>query len=1173
MPRDRFYYGALQRIQRFLKRTFVQYDPRSGYQVSSNEDQLVALYFLIPTGPGAELPEADIEGTISELSLSWEEKLLLLLSREYGRERGIELANLYNEIFSDAYKAATSHRDTLADIRFLEHLTKDKPLVLDLRPVDDDTWLLKIYKRGLQLSLSDLLPYLENVGFRVLNETVTLLDQHQERWGAIHTLSVKPRTTTPPNEQIAADVVLPGLVTLIGNQAENDRLNGLLLSPGLSIRQIALLRTIGHYLWQLKELSSESTLANALLGSPRLAALLVEAFTTRFSIENVSIDKRHARLGEIKAEFFKELAQVSDLIHDRTLRAMFNVVESTSRTNFFTSDNLRIALKIDCARISRMPEPRPFAEIFVCAPHFEGVHLRGGKVARGGIRWSERPDDFRTEVFGLMKTQMMKNAIIVPVGAKGGFIVKGQSKPSREDIVACYKDYIRSLLEITDNFVSGEVVPPKDVIRYDSDDPYLVVAADKGTAAFSNIANSIAVEEFGFWLGDAFASGGSRGYNHKDFGITARGAWEAAKRHFKEVGLDFVHNPFTVVGIGDMSGDVFGNGLLLSPQVKLIAAFDHRHIFLDPNPDPGKSYAERKRLFNLPSSSWMDYDQQLISVGGGVYERNRKEIPLSEAVRNRLGTDKEIVSGVELVQLILRAPVDLLWNGGIGTYVKASTEHNITVGDRNNDDVRVDARDLRTKIVVEGGNLGFTQRARIEFCANGGHINTDAVDNSGGVNLSDLEVNIKILMSLALAKKKITADERNRLLGEVADRVCESVLYRNARQAELISVAALRSRQNLTYYRGVIEHFSRKRLLDRNHDVMPDEDALIERAEKKQGLLRPELAILMACAKMQVTEVVLASRIPEDPALERLLFSYFPEALQQRFPEEIRTHPLRREIVAAQVANLMVERMGVTFLFRVVEELGASEEVIVTAFLAADQLIEAGSLVEKLSELDNHATARRYLAALRRVSAALDTMTRWILRGGVLGKKLGSVSEIISLYQNDLRSLEAKTLEAISSTELEHFRENMERFNCFPEKLVSRLLCLQFSGANLDLCQLAQATGLPSDLLLSLYSKIAELLKIRHLLELAAKVTVAEHWDLTAQKSIESLIRSIPGQIVHKLETAPGSTADDKLDYFRNRYQKGLDRFFGYVREAESKPLTVSALLVLSNQLNGFWRE
>jgi len=1182
MPRDRFSSGALQRIQRFLKRTFQHFDPTFGYQVASNEDLLVALYFLIPNPARASLPAPieEIERNISELSLSWEEKLDLLLSRERGREAGMELSGLYNEVFPDSYKASVSHRESLIDIQFLEQLSAENPLVLDLHvhPRVPGELILKIYKRGGQLTLSELLPFLENVGFDVLNETVTRLSRSRDSdvsWGAIHTLTVRPRGGAAIPDELVSSIVIPGLRSLILREAENDRLNGLLLEPGLTIREIALLRALGHHLWQLREAPSEGLVATALLASPRLARYLVNGFQIKFEPGTESVTSRHVKLSEIRERFAEELSKVSILAHDRALRAMFNLLEAILRTNFYKSDSLRIAYKIDCAKLARMPEPRPLFEIFVCAPAFEGVHLRGGRVARGGIRWSERHDDFRTEILGLMKTQQMKNAIIVPAGAKGGFVVKGTTRPSKEQVIACYKDYIRSLLEITDNLQGTNIIHPEGLVLHDGPDPYLVVAADKGTAAFSDIANEIAVQEFNFWLGDAFASGGSNGYNHKTYGITARGVWETTLRHFREMGHDIDREPFSVVGIGDMSGDVFGNGLILSDSAKLLAAFDHRHIFLDPTPDPKSSFAERKRLFNLPASSWMDYDRKLLSAGGGIFDRSLKEIKLSPEAMTALGTQQATVSGVELIRIILCAPVDLLWNGGIGTYVKASTEHNVAVGDRGNDEVRVDASALRAKIVSEGGNLGFTQRARIEYATHGGRINTDAVDNSGGVNLSDLEVNIKILLQQAVARGTLSFDARTKVLMEVADEVCLKVLDRNSLQSRAITGGVTRSKQYLSYYKGIIALFQREKLLDRKLDELPDDESLADRSKRKQGLCRPEMAILLACVKIWVSDIVVDSKLADDPALEDLLFDYFPRPLQERFAADIRTHPLRREIIATQVANILGERMGATFLYRLTEELGTSEEASISAFLAAKRILQVQRINDELQPYDRATTSKRFMSAIMRVNNAADNTTRWILRGGATGVKFGGIQEIVRTFEEEYHQLRKASPHFLPDSERKRFDDASTRYRAcgFSPDVSDEVASLPYSTGLLDVIHIARARSVSSELVAQTYGQITTDLRISHLLELVGKVDSLEHWDVTAQRTLSSTIRHTPGLILRELFELPGENLSDQYKHFRMKHEKGFKHYLQHVKEVEGTPLSISALLVLSNQLIGFWRE
>lgn len=1193
MPRDRFSSGALNRIQRYLKRTLAGYDANYSYHVASNEDLLVGLYFLIsnPSGGPLPVPAEEFERTISELSLSWEEKLDLLLSREHGRERGLALSNLYNQVFPDSYKASISHKESLIDIKFLELLSEVNPLVLDLQATSktENEFTLKLYKKGAHLTLSELLPFLENVGFNVFSETVTnLTSPHEQKesslvgrdsaWGAIHSLTVQFRTASKLSDEVIQNVVLPGLGALILRSAESDSLNSLLLNPGLSIREIALIRTLTHYLWQLQEISSVGLVAQALANSPELSRMLVEAFRVKFDPTNSqSIPERLASVNEVKSRYFDGLRLVSVLAYDRALRALFQVVEASVRTNFFKGNTLKVSIKVECAAFPRMPEPRPLYEIFLCSPGFEGVHLRGGKVARGGIRWSERPDDFRTEIFGLLKTQMMKNSIIVPVGAKGGFIVKNIVRPTRDQIVGCYKDYIRGLLEITDNLVDGKILPPANLVRFDGDDPYFVVAADKGTAALSDVANAIAQDEFNFWLGDAFASGGSKGYSHKSFAITARGAWETTKRHFREAGIDINSQSFTVFGIGDMSGDVFGNGLLLSDNAKLVAAFDHRHIFLDPNPNPKTSFKERKRLFDLPQSSWMEYDRSVISPGGGVFDRTEKEILLTQEVKTALGTDLQSVSGIELIRLILKSPVDLFWNGGIGTYVKSEDEHNLSVGDRANDEVRINGCELRAKITAEGGNLGFTQRGRIEYASLGGRINTDAVDNSAGVNLSDLEVNIKIL--LKQSSSPISDSERSILLNDVAESVCDRVLERNSLQSLAISSGLLLSKQYLSYYRGIIGSFEKQKLIDREIESLPDDEVLLERAKRKHGLLRPELAILLACTKMVVSQAMVDSKLIGDPALERILMNYFPEKLQSNFEAEILRHPLRKEIIATQVANHLGESMGATFIYRVIEELGVPIETIVAAFLAAQEILEKDRFLKTLDSYDAAASATLHMAATMRFNTALDYTTRWILRRGVSsgmnGSKFGSISEIVTQFRSDYHSLRSSYKFLLFSEESARFKEVEERFSAagFDKDLSEEIASLTYATAILDIIHLSQTFGVDKNSLSWLYGKVAADLKVTLLLELINQIEIAEHWDVTAQRTLASTVRTTLARLVDNIIRASDGTMEERYNYFFDLHKIGLNHYLQHLKDIDGRPLSVSALLVISNQLQGFWKE
>src|SRR5581483_2005321 len=709
-------------------------------------------------------------------------------------------------------------------------------------------------------------------------------------------------------------------------EAENDGFNRLVLGAGLTAREVAILRAYSKYLRQVGSAFSQAYMEQTLAANPHVARLLVELFHARFDPARLPDPEDEASV--ISKRLEAAIDAVASLDEDRILRSFLALVQATLRTNWFQSHPAGhpVAFKLDPAQVPDLPLPRPRYEIFVCSPRVEGVHLRGGRVSRGGLRWSDRREDFRTEVLGLMKAQMVKNAVIVPVGAKGGFVVKRPPAATSDkaadrdavaaEVAACYREFVGGLLDVTDNIVGGEVVHPPAVFAYDGEDPYLVVAADKGTATFSDLANSIAAD-YGFWLGDAFASGGSSGYDHKKMGITAKGAWESVKRHFRDFGLDADTAPITVVGIGDMSGDVFGNGMLCSRSLKLVAAFDHRHVFLDPNPDPAASAAERQRLFELPRSSWADYDPELISSGGGVFPRTAKLIPLSPEVREALDVDAEAMRPADLIKAVLRAPVDLLWNGGIGTYVKASNETHADVGDKANDAVRIDAAELRARVVGEGGNLGFTQRGRIEFALAGGRINTDAIDNSGGVDCSDHEVNIKILLDTVVADGELTVRQRDRLLAEMTGEVSAMVLRDNYDQTGALAVARAQAAAMVDVHARYLRKLENEGNLDRAIEFLPSDEVLAQRRSAGTGLTSPEFAVLLAYTKLDVSSRLLASDVPEDPWLGREFAADFPAPLRDdRFAAAMSRHPLKREIIASRITNLFIDRAGTSFVHR-----------------------------------------------------------------------------------------------------------------------------------------------------------------------------------------------------------------------------------------------------------------
>src|SRR5690625_2488985 len=967
MPRDRFNAIVRRRVQRFL--TSALKASHTDFQLTLGEDEEQArLHFFFTTELApAEIDAEALERHVTDLSRSWAEDLRERLVEAHGRKRGRELAARYTEAFSERFIADTPARTALADIAELEALEngqfrvalqppqkvqKHRPHALSLRIWHEGRGLvlsevlpllannglcrlsllppskaqmhrphalsLLIWHAGRGLVLSEVLPLLENTGLRVLQQTAySVSPDGGARELAIESFLVEAMDGRELPRGADAERLVRGLEQLLQKEAEDDGLNALLLYTSLDLSRIALLRAYAMYYSQVKSATSRSFLEATLVRQSRSAEALWNYFAARFDPAGPDIEARREPLQQLADAFLDTLSAVSSLAEDTALRGMFDLMQATVRTNYFLGLP-RISFKIDSHAVSDMPAPRPRYEIGVASPDMEGTHLRGGLVARGGVRWSDRHDDFRSEVLDLMKTQMTKNAVIVPVGSKGGFVIKNApaDRPALlEHVRQQYQTYVRGLLDLTDNIKDGEVQHPEGIVRWDGPDTYLVVAADKGTATFSDLANATAAE-YGFWLGDAFASGGSHGYDHKKQGITARGAWQTVSRHFRELGIDVKTDEFTAAGIGDMAGDVFGNGMLYTDKLRLQAAFNHLHIFLDPDPDAARSYEERRRLFTTPGSSWLDYNAELISEGGGVFERAAKSIPLSPQVKAMLDVDADSLSGQELIRAILRMPVDLLWNGGIGTYVKASSESHADARDSAHDSVRLDGNELRARVVGEGGNLGFTQLGRIEYARNGGRINTDAIDNSGGVDLSDHEVNIKILLEAVVAEGRLTVDERNQLLEDMTDEAVGLVLQNNYSQSLALSLAEPRSARELNLFSSLQEYLAERGDLDPRVEHLPTARQLQELARNRQGYSRPELAILLAYVKMGLYRRLLETDFPEEPHFAHYLLDYFPATLVERFREQTLNHSLRREITATQFTNRVVDLLGISFVHR-----------------------------------------------------------------------------------------------------------------------------------------------------------------------------------------------------------------------------------------------------------------
>ncbi|BDH03511.1 NAD-glutamate dehydrogenase [Streptomyces seoulensis] len=1122
LPRDRYTTGVRLRIIDILK------EELGGISVDftawNTESILSRLHFVVRVQPGTELPQlsdADkerIEARLVEATRSWSDGFAEALNAECGEERAAELLRRYNNAFTEGYKADHSPRSAVADLVHLERLSNDKDNDFSLslyEPVGaaPGERRFKIYRKGDAVSLSAVLPVLNRLGVEVVDERPYELRRADRSTAWIYDFGLRlPQKAGGDHlgEDGRERFQEAFAATWTGN-AENDGFNALVLSAGLTWRQAMVLRAYAKYLRQAGSTFSQDYMEDTLRNNVHTTRLLVSLFEARMSPDRqkAGLEITDALLEELDAA----LDQVASLDEDRILRSFLTVIKATLRTNFFQEardggPHAYVSMKFDPQAIPDLPAPRPAYEIWVYSPRVEGVHLRFGKVARGGLRWSDRREDFRTEILGLVKAQMVKNTVIVPVGAKGGFVAKQLPDPSVDrdawltEGIESYKTFISALLDITDNMVAGEVVPPEDVVRHDGEDTYLVVAADKGTATFSDIANEVA-QSYDFWLGDAFASGGSAGYDHKGMGITARGAWESVKRHFRELDLDTQSEDFTVVGIGDMSGDVFGNGMLLSEHIRLVAAFDHRHIVIDPVPDAATSYAERRRLFELPRSSWADYDTSLLSAGGGIFPRSAKSIPLNHHIREALGIEEKIskMTPADLMKTILKAPVDLLWNGGIGTYVKSSAETDADVGDKANDAIRVDGADLRVKVVGEGGNLGLTQLGRIEFALQGGRINTDAIDNSAGVDTSDHEVNIKILLNSLVTDGDMTVKQRNKLLAEMTDEVGALVLRNNYAQNTALANALAQSKDMLHAQARFIRHLVREGHLDRALEFLPTDRQIRERLNQGQGLTSPETAVLLAYTKITVAEELLHTSLPDDPYLRGLLHAYFPTALREQFAEVVDSHPLRREITTTVLVNDTVNTGGTTYLHRLREETGASLEEIVRAQTAARAIFCSSPVWDAVEALDNQVDAAVQTRIRLHSRRLVERGTRWLLNNRPQPLQL---AETVEFFADRVEQVWQQMPKLLRGADLEWYQHVYDEL-CeagVPAELATRVAGFSSAFPALDIVSVADRTGKEPLDVAEVYYDLADRLHITQLMDRIIELPRADRWQSMARASI-----------------------------------------------------------------------
>ena len=1180
LPREKFNTESRIRIQNVLVRALqgVNID----FTVELSEATLARLHFMVRSSPREEslIDPRDIESEIILALRDWADDLKLALLERRGEEAANQLLATYCAAFPAVYRDTVSVRIAVRDIQTMDLLSDQQPITMRLyRPVEADSKALRlrVYRMGAPIPLSGSLPMLENMGVKVLDEQSYTLDRgeagtvHIHDFGMISTIDLPDISTVRP-------LFEDGFGKVWRREIESDGFNRLILAAGLSSDEIIVLRAYAKYLRQAGFTFSQSYIEQTLVDNTTHTRLLLALFHARFD-PAAKGDRDQAQSALVK-EFKQALDGVASADDDRILRRFLAVIQATIRTNYYQPDAAGsrkpyVSFKLDSAKVPELPEPRPMYEIWLYSPRVEGIHLRGGKVARGGLRWSDRMEDFRTEILGLVKAQMVKNVVIVPVGSKGGFVLKNAPPQSdREAYLAegieCYKTFLRGLLDLTDNLVANQLVPPKNVVRHDGDDAYLVVAADKGTATFSDYANAVSAE-YGHWLGDAFASGGSVGYDHKKMGITARGAWESVKRHFLEMGIDTQTTAFTVAGVGDMSGDVFGNGMLLSRHIRLVAAFDHRHIFLDPEPDTEASFKERQRLFALPRSSWDDYDKSLISRGGGVHPRSAKTIALTPEVQQVLGVSADALTPMELMRAILKAPVDLFYNGGIGTYIKAGSQRNAEVGDRANDAIRVNGAELRCKVVAEGGNLGSTQLGRIEYALNGGRIYTDAIDNSAGVDCSDHEVNIKILLGLVEADGELTERQRNKLLVEMTDEVGELALADNYYQTQCLSVTGVRAERMLDSHQRFIRDLEKVGRLDRAVEYLPSDEQIAERRAARGGLTSPERAVLLAYSKMVLFDKLVASDLVDDPYVAPVLAGYFPKLLQTRYAGVMQRHPLKREIIATVLANSITNHTGIVFVHRMCEDTGAKAHDVVRAYILVRDIFDFPALWTEIEALDGKVAASVQIKMLIDAGRLVLRAVLWFVR---TRHEARPMKEVVELFRPGVAQLGGKLSGLLNEGDLNAVNERWTELQAagVPADTSAKVARLDVSYAVLDIVEIATESQQSVDRVAEIYFALVGKLEMRWFGDQINSLPSDSHWQGLARNALRddlSLQMRLLTASVIRLSPS-GSDAAEMLAAWEATNQAPLTRLRDMVTDLKTGPaLDLAMLSVVLRELRG----
>ncbi len=1179
VPRERYSGQIRAAIGNYLAAAFK--GNLSTYYPFFPEGPLVRLHLIIGLSKG-EIPNPDpasLERGVEAIVRSWTDGLREVLAAESDPTKARRLFARYRDAFPIDYREVYAPAIAVGDIRVIEGLMPERPLGVDFYRhggAAPSRAGLKVFSHSRAISLSERVPVLEDMGFRVVDERTYHIRPAETADVWFHDMELESASGQPIDLAALEGRLEACFLVVMGKKEESDGYNALVLAIGLGWRDVALIRTISRFLRQIRVPYSQDYMWATLRKYPGIAAQIVSLFQMRFDPHlRVSQDQRAAREAAIAAEIETALQAVESLDEDRILRHFANAVGAAIRTNFYQlgSDGRvkeLIAIKFFSRKVDTMPLPRPLYEVFIYSPRVEAAHLRFGKVARGGIRWSDRPQDFRTEILGLVKAQNVKNAVIVPVGAKGGFVPKclpagGPRGAIQAEGVATYKMFISTLLDITDNIGAGTrgVIPPPDVVRHDGDDPYLVVAADKGTATFSDIANELAIVH-DFWLGDAFASGGSTGYDHKKIGITARGAWESVERHFREMDVNVATTPFTVIGIGDMSGDVFGNGMLRAKTIKLIAAFDHRDIFIDPDPDPERSFAERQRLFDLPRSSWQDFDRLLISKDGGVYPRTAKDIQLSPEAQKLFGVGEHLTPQ-ELIRAVLQAPADLIFFGGIGTYVRASDEADESVGDRANDPIRVAGKDLRCKVIGEGANLGMTQRGRIEAAFRGIRLNIDAIDNSAGVNTSDMEVNIKIALSIPVRDGRLTMDGRNALLVEMTDEVAALVLRNNYLQPLALSLAERRGMDDFGFLQRLIQTLEARGLLDRAVEYLPDDMQLAERRRRLEPFTRPELSLLLAYAKLTLYDDLLESVVPDDPYLARELARYFPKAIELRYPDALEQHRLRREIIATHLANSMINRGGPSLTVRIVDQTGAAPAAIASAFAAVRDSYGMTVLNSAIDGLDNRIAGKLQLDLYAAVQDLLLDRMIWFLRNVDLSKGL---ADVVAHYREGIAAVTMALEKALPQDfrDAQALRRQELRKAGVPDELAGTIANLRALRAASDIVLVADRTGKPVAEVAATYFAAGTFFQIDRIASAASAIPIADYFDRLALDRARDSIGDAERRLTAAM-VGNGAIGAAAVDAWVAPRKNEVERIRVAIHEIANSGLTLSKLTVAASLL------